>query len=294
MVTVKSKEKVLSALEVIGGAVSDEILRLAESRRAGLSGVREICLRASGRCSVIFGDERVALLSAVSSSGMEEITQRLCEGALYAHRDSISKGYVTLRGGIRVGVGGHAKYEYRSLVGVSDIRSLVFRIPGHTCEFGEELESIYRKAGRVGMLIYSPPGVGKTTALRRLALSLGSGKNPMRVAVVDERCEFDEEDYRSCEVDILKGYNRRRGLEIATRTLSPEILMIDEIGADDAPELISVVKCGIPLIATAHASNFEELLTKPSLQQLLETGAFSLFVGISKCEGRYFLTVDEK
>ena len=294
MQNVKSKEKALIALGVIGGNISEEIMRLAESRRAGLAGIREICLRAGGRCSVLFGEERVALLSGICASEMEEVVERLCEGALYAHRDSISKGYITIEGGIRVGVGGHAKYEYRSFVGVSDIRSLIFRIPGHACDFAEELEKIYRDAGICGMLIYSPPGGGKTTALRSLALRLGSGRNPMRIAVVDERCEFDEEDYKTGEVDILKGYMRKRGLDIATRTMSPEILMIDEIGADDAPELVSVVKCGIPLIATAHAASYSELTGKPSLLPLLDIGAFSLFVGIGVKDGKYSLTVDRK
>ena len=89
------------------------------------------------------------------------------------------------------------------------------------------------------------------------------------------------------------GYTRKRGLEIATRTLSPEVLMIDEIGADDATELVSVVRCGIPLVATAHASGFDELMAKPSLKPLFETGAFSVFVGIFREGGSYSLTVDK-
>lgn len=293
MLITKSEEKALLAMDIIGGVCRQEIIRLASARRQGISGIREICLRREGRSSVLFKDERVALLSRLDFADMEGIMERLCDGALYAHRDSLSQGYITLRGGIRVGVGGHAKYEHKSFVGVSDIRSLVFRIPGHVCDFALELENIYRESELRGMLIYSPPGVGKTTALRSLALSLGTGRYPLRVAVIDERCEFDEKDYSSAEVDVLKGYNRRRGLEIATRTLSPEILMVDEIGADDAPELTAVVKCGIPLIATAHAKSYSEICSKPSLLPLLKIGAFSLFVGISENGGTYSLTVDK-
>ena len=124
MVT-KSKNKALTAIDIIGGSISAEIIRLAESRREGLSRIREICLRAEGRSSVLFGDERVTLLSDFCESDMEGLLERMCDGAIYAYRDSISKGYITLSGGIRVGIGGHAKYEHRSLVGVSDIRSLI-------------------------------------------------------------------------------------------------------------------------------------------------------------------------
>ncbi len=294
MLSVRSEEKVRYAVLLIGGRAEEEIVRLAESRHSGLSGIREICLRAQGRSSVLIDTERLALCTKYTKEETESLVSRLCDGALYAHRDSIASGYLTLKGGIRVGVSGYAKYEYKSFVGVSDIRSLLFRIPGHACEFSEELYEIFSEGVGSGMLIYSPPGVGKTTALRSLAKSLGSGKSPYRVAVVDERCEFDEEDYIDAEVDILKGYKRKRGIEIATRTMSPEIIMIDEIGAEDAEGIGAVSRCGIPLIATAHAGSYGELLEKSSLYPLVGSGVFEVFVGISKAEGRYSLTVNKR
>jgi len=144
------------------------------------------------------------------------------------------------------------------------------------------------------MLVYSPPGVGKTTALRSLAMSIGSGSDAKRVAVIDERCEFPEEDFASAEVDILKGYKRKNGIEIATRTMSPEVIIIDEIGADEAAGVAMAVRTGIPLIATAHAASADEVLGKPSLSPLFECGVFDLLVGISFAEGKYRLTVTQK
>ena len=167
----------------------------------------------------------------------------------------------------------------------------MFRIPGGDCEIAGELYTAFLTAKR-GMLIYSPPGVGKTTALRSLAESVGGGGTPKRVCVVDERCEFSEEDYRECEVDILKGYQRRAGIEIATRTMSAEVIMIDEIGADDAESIRDVLRCGIPIVATAHAASYEEIKSKPSLASLLSTGAFDVFAGISADDAGYKLAVD--
>ena len=279
-------------IELLPSAIRNEILRLVSGRRGGFSQVREIRIRRDAACSLIIGRENVRLYNIINKEELDLLISRLIGGALYAHRDSIASGYISLEGGVRVGVCGYAAYEDNRLVGVSDMRSLVFRIPTGSCEFGDQLYSVFREGIGQGMLIYSPPGVGKTTALRSLAQSVGGGRDALRVCVVDERCEFSEEDYRGCQVDILKGYKRREGIEIATRTLSAELIMIDELGAEDCRSIIEVVRGGIPLIATAHASSLDEVMIKPSLRGLTELSVFSVFVGISVVDGEYRLQVD--
>ena len=293
MLKVYKKSHKTLVIDILPIAVAEEILRLCRGRRGGLDALREIRLRAEGRCSVLIGRERLPLFSTLTADETDKLVETLACGALYAYRDSIASGYLTLPGGVRVGLCGYARYDGERLVGVSEMRSLVFRIPTGECEFADELLSVYLSSVKAGMLIYSPPGVGKTTALRSLAASLGGGTHPRRVAVVDERCEFDAEDYRGCEVDILKGYKRRRGIEIATRTMSPDLIMIDEIGADDAEAILDVVRCGIPLVATAHASDRDELFSKSSLKELFACGAFDCLVGIFSTGDGYFLRVDK-
>jgi stage III sporulation protein AA len=290
----KLKEKGLAegVISLMPQGIGDEIFRVALSRKCGTLGISEIMLRRDGRSSVVIGGECVGLSYRLTRDECERLFSRLVGGALYAHRDSIADGYISLDGGVRVGISGAAKYESDRLVGISDIRSLLFRIPTGRCDFADELYSVYKAGIGTGMLIYSPPGVGKTTALRALAHRIGSGRDALRVAVVDERCEFSEGDYSGCEVDILRGYKRREGVEIATRTLSPGLIMIDEIGAEDADQLMTVVRCGIPMIATAHASSFEEVMAKPSLQRILSSSVFSVFVGLSRLCGKYILSVD--
>ena len=290
MLKIKEKSKVERVLDLLPRAIAEEINRLAKGRRDGLSGIREIRIRRGGVCSLLIGGESVRLFSSLDREETAALLDRLLDGALYAHRDSIAEGYISIDGGIRVGICGSAAYDGNRLVGVGDMRSLLFRIPSGECAFSEELYRLFLSGIGSGMLIYSPPGVGKTTALRSLAASIGGGKNPMRVAVIDERCEFSEEDYRGCEVDILKGYKRKEGIEIATRTMSPDMIMIDEIGADDADAILGVIKCGIPIVATAHASSREELFLKKSLKGLFGCRAFELLVGISRRAGGYSLS----
>ena len=292
MTVLKERSSISEVLELLPKKISDEIRRIASGRHRGMFDIREIRIRRGGRCSLNLGGESIRLYHGVDSEEIDGILSRITCGALYAHRDSIASGYISLRGGVRVGVCGYAAYEGEGLVGVSDIRSLVFRIPSGECGFADELFSVFREGIGCGMLIYSPPGVGKTTALRSLAHSVGSGRDALRVCVVDERCEFSEDDFIGCEVDILKGYKRREGIEIATRTLSAELIMIDELGADDSESILNVLRCGIPLIATAHASSLDEIMIKPSLRQLMKLSVFSVFVGISLEGGKYRLRVD--
>ncbi len=144
------------------------------------------------------------------------------------------------------------------------------------------------------MLIYSPPGVGKTTALRALAGRIGSGRDARRVAVVDERCEFRPEDYAHAAVDILAGYKRALGIEIATRTMNPEVIMVDEIGgATEADAMLGMLHSGVPLIASAHASSLEEVKRKQNIARLVASGVFRTFAGLRREGSDYTCRIDK-
>lgn len=293
--TVKMIEKPRAefALATLPTVIAEEIYRLATSRREGLFGIREIRIRRGGACSIRFGKEDIRLFSTVSTEEMELTVDRLTRGALYAHRDSIAEGFISLPRGIRVGICGTAAYDGGGLVGISNMTSLLFRIPAGECDFADELYNIFSSKNYSGMLIYSPPGVGKTTAIRSLAGKLGSGKAAKKVVVIDERCELDEFDYIGCEVDILKGYKKPIGIEIATRTMSPDVIMIDEIGVSDSEAILGTLRCGIPIVATAHAGSRDELLSKTSLRQLYECSVFDVAVGIYYINGEYLLRAEE-
>jgi stage III sporulation protein AA len=289
----EEKPRALSVIELLPVEIGSEILRLASCRPRAASGIKEISLRVGGACYLKIDREDIRLFSKVDRGEMDAIVTRITDGALYAHRDSIAEGFISLERGIRVGVCGSASYDGGGLVGIKKVTSLIFRIPTGECEFSEELYDIFSSGIGRGAIIYSPPGVGKTTAIRRLAYMFGGGNLQKRVAVVDERGEFDEFDYHGCQVDILKGYKKKTGIEIATRTLSPELIMIDEIGAEDSEAILSVVRCGIPIVATAHAGSKEELMSRPALRGLFDASVFGIAVGIFIKEGKYLLSAEE-
>ncbi len=245
----------------------------------------EIRLRRIGRSSAVcFG--RSLPLSFSAGESIDSIFMSVCRGTPYAYRDSILKGFVPLSLGVRVGIAGRARYEGGVLVGVTDISSLVFRLPAEKCDFAEEIFEIWRRSPG-GLLIFSAPGGGKTTALRSLAVSIGTGKEAKRVVVVDEREELYTDELLGAEIDLLSGYKRAYGVSLATRTLSPEVIITDEIAPEDADALLKCANSGVPIIASAHASSIEELMRRADIERLALGGVFRSFAYVTRGQGRY-------
>ncbi len=241
----------------------------------------------------MIGRERILIGIDVTMQDMENTVHRLCQGAVYAYRDTITDGYISLDDGIRVGICGQARYESDRLVGVSDISSLIFRVPTAVSSLADELFAAWQGTAR-GMLIYSAPGVGKTTALRTLVSMIAQECANERVAVVDERCEFFVDECRRTGVMLLRGYKRADGMEIALRTMSPTVIAIDEIAArTESSAMTESLNSGVKLIATAHASHRSELERRGGFAPFIEAVAFDTFFGIFHTDMGYSCKVEE-
>ena len=261
--TFHSSTKALdTVLSYVPKKVSDAIIEHLEITGTDAKMIGEIRIRSPGLCAAVIGGENVTLEGGIGDDELKETFKRICGGAIYSHRDDISRGFVALPHGVRVGIIGHARYERDSVVGVSDISSLVFRIPSGECSFGRRLYTQWLMSP-VGMLVCARAGGGKTTAIRTLARLIGSGERPRRVVVVDERCEFDSSEYIGAHVDIMRGYRRALGVGIALRTMSAEVLIVDEISnAEDSRAMLDAIGAGVTVIATAHAESIDDAMRR--------------------------------
>ncbi len=250
------------------------------------TGLDELRLRADGICGAVRDRRELKLRTRLTRAEMAEILKKLCGGSLYAYADSIRQGFITLSGGVRVGVCGRAVTEKGSVVSVYDVTSLCLRIPHNVVGVGEPLARLIR-AERAGVLVYSPPGVGKTTLLRSLIARLASGNEAMRLAVIDTRGELNPSQPSELSVDWLVGYPRGVGIEIAARVMSPELIVCDEIGADvqEAASIRAAHNCGVPLLASAHAADVRQLRARSGVAMLHEVGLFGYYVGIERTSG---------
>ena len=254
----------------------------------------EIRLR-RGKAALLVADGKNYPLDAVlSGEELDALLFLMCENSLYAHRDTLKAGYLTLKNGVRVGVAGRAAVLGGTVSAITEPSVLCIRLPHRTPPVGEEIVALFEKQhGTRGILLYAPPGVGKTTVLRGVATLLAGGSSPRRTVVIDTRGELGCFACEGLLVDLLSGYPRGTGIGIATRTLCAEVILSDEVGdLAEAQEIVAAHIGGVPLIATAHAFGVRELLSRPGMRLLHEARVFGAYVGITRAEGRFCYRYD--
>ena len=275
-----------SCLSFLPQRVRGEISKLMSARALPENSISELHLRAGEAASSFYvGQKRFLLTSKVSEGELAACAELLCEGSIYSHLDTIKEGYIATRGGVRVGICSRVRYAKGNPAPIGEISSLTFRIPTEDIKYNESLLSLFEKTKR-GMLIFSPVRYGKTTALRALASMLSYGRGALEVAVIDERGEFSSIDTRSRSIDVLTGEKKGRGVEIALRTLSPDVIIIDELsGREECFSILDFMRGGTRVIASAHAKEANDLRTREGVGMLISRGVFDTLVGIEIVNG---------
>ncbi len=261
-------------------------------RRLGLARAEEVRLHAGRTCTVTCEGRNYRTDLVLSEDDLQRLLQTMCGGSLYAYAESICRGYLPLPGGVRVGIAGKAAVENGRVIGVSSVTGLILRIPNRiTVDAASILSLLDDRLS--GILLYASPGVGKTTLLRALARQ-ASSVGGRRTVVVDSREELAETlSGEELMLDILVGYPRKIGIEIAVRTLGAELILCDEIGDEsDAEAILSAANCGVPLIATAHAASLSALLSRPAFERLHRAGVFGSYVGLRRVGGNLQYQID--
>lgn len=254
--------------------------------------IDEIHLRANGLSSLTVAGENTELKGVyLSEKDISDTVYKLCQGSVYAHSSELKKGYISYSG-IRVGVCGKALYGENGICGFSKYTSLNIRIPHHIKDAANELLRYISEKGTKsvgGILVVSPPCMGKTTFLRSLAASLSKGfydkgvYTKKRVCIIDEREEiYLPEVFESGYCDVLSSYPKGRGIELCTRVMSPEYIVCDEIGnPSEAEAICEGASKGIIFAASCHGEAFEDIIKRESIKKLFDLGVFCTVCEIS-------------
>lgn len=242
----------------------------------------------------------------ITQERFKQIISEFCGHSMHTYENTIRRGYIDLGDGFRAGVCGKAvtekSYDGKECVATVNINAISIRIPHKIKNAADELyEKIFDTGKLKSCLIYSPPGVGKTTILRELALKLAGencGKNAkkLRVALIDSRCEIKNADVEKCPfIDIYSGYPKAEAIEAATRTMSPQAIICDEIGDyDEAEAILSAQNTGVPFIATAHADSVERLIKRRNIRILHENMIFDMYIGLTVIDSKMRFALDIK
>jgi stage III sporulation protein AA len=190
-------------------------------------------------------------------------------GSIYAYAEQLKLGFITLDGGIRIGIAAEYVCDGNKVIAVRHITSLNIRIPHDIagCAIG-----IYKNAfndGLKNLLIFSAAGYGKTTMLRDLARLIAT-KDKLNVLVFDERNEiaaFDSYNFAynlGDRVDVVRGSVKLQSFENAVRAMKPHVIGCDELyGDDDIKAIELAIDCGIKVLASSHTQNRDKLKKLP-------------------------------
>lgn len=260
--------------------------------------LQEIRLRVNGPLMVVYNHRETFLLKngqfsneakeavIVTHEQIRETMEYISDYSLYAYEDEIRQGFITIQGGHRVGIAGKIVLEDGKIRNIKYISFINIRL-SHQIPGCADRVMPYIKSGKnvYHTLIISPPRCGKTTILRDIIRQVSTSPDGINVGVVDERSEIAAcymgvpQNDVGIRTDVLDCCPKAEGMMMLIRSMSPQVIAVDEVGSRQDLEAIEyVINCGCKLIATVHGSSVDDLRSRPVLRRLVQERLFERYV----------------
>ena len=227
----------------------------------------------------------------VDNSDMQRIFRAICENSVYAFSEDIRQGFVTIRGGHRVGITGRASMREGEIETFKEISSINIRIAREVVGAANDIVDKVVLPNRIkSTLIVAPPMGGKTTVLRDLTRQISD--KGIKCAIVAERGEIASiyrgtpQNNVGVQTDVIENVPKAQGTIMLLRTMSPQLIVTDEIASKaDCHALMQCFGTVVSVIASAHGSSAEEIMERQTLKPMLGGIGFEQIIVLVK-EGK--------
>ena len=260
--------------------------------------IQEIRIKVNKPIIIYLSNKEIILKRVATVNDIKQILVKVSNYSLYAHEEEIKQGYITIKGGHRIGIAGECVLSKGDVRTIRNISSLNIRICKEVKGSSNEIMKYITDNDRINnTLIISPPKCGKTTILRDMARNISNGMpinnlKGKKVSIIDERSEI-----ASCfngipqldvgiRSDILDNCLKKDGMLMAIRSLSPEVLICDEIGTKGDIEALNMAfNSGVNIIVTIHGYSIEDIYKRKVFKDLLENSILEKVIVLSSRKG---------
>lgn len=260
--------------------------------------LQEIRIRADKPLIIQNGSKEIVMEYKPTMNDLKTVLQRMSNYSIYAFDEEIKQGFITIKGGHRIGICGSCIIENNKIKTIKSIASLNIRISREIIGCSNiVIPYIIQDNNVINTIIISPPKCGKTTLIRDIARNISDGMKNLyftgkKVCIIDERSEiaacFNGIPQLSVgsRTDVLDCCPKSEGIIMSIRSMSPDVIICDEIGSyNDVESIIMALNSGVNLITTIHGFGIEDLFKRDVFKDILDNGVFQRAVVLSSRKG---------
>ncbi|MDU6340388.1 MAG: stage III sporulation protein AA [Clostridium sp.] len=260
--------------------------------------IQEIRIKVGKPIILILSNEEKVLNYVTTNDEVKGILVKISNYSLYAYEEEIKQGYITIKGGHRVGIAGECVISNGEIKTIKNISSLNIRISKAVVGSAKKIMPIITGGDRIyNTLIVSPPKCGKTTILRDITKNISNGVYSLglkgkKVVIIDERSEVaacyngvPQMDV-GIRTDVLDNCLKKTGMIMAIRSLSPDVLICDEIGTLGEVEALNMAfNSGVNIVVTVHGFDIEDIYSRKVFKELIDESIIERVVILSSRKG---------